>query len=110
MLKEPSSMRYPPSLNAHSPKQLRPAIAWIAIITFILLTLLCVVARLGMVLNLLFPAGALVVAALLYVRYPLMYVSFTWWLLVFGSLGKTAGRLLRGRMDRSEPNFCSRRC
>ncbi|KPQ36248.1 MAG: O-antigen ligase like membrane protein [Phormidesmis priestleyi Ana] len=73
-------MRYPPSLNAHSPKQLRPAIAWIAIITFILLTLLCVVARLGMVLNLLFPAGALVVAALLYVRYPLMYVSFTWWL------------------------------
>jgi hypothetical protein len=59
---------------------LYPAIPWIAIIGFVALTLLCVMAHLGTVLNLLFPVGAIAVAALLYWRYPLMYVSFTWWL------------------------------
>lgn len=58
----------------------QPALPWIAILFLVVLTALCLVARLGAVLTLLFPAGTLAVAVLLYWRYPLMYISFTWWL------------------------------
>lgn len=59
---------------------LQPAIAWVPVLSFVGLSLLCVLAKLGTVLTLLFPAGAFLVAAFLYWRYPLMYVSFIWWL------------------------------
>ena len=59
---------------------LQPAIAWIPILALVVLTALCVAAGLGGLLNLLFPAGAFVVAIVLYWRYPVIYVSFAWWL------------------------------
>ncbi len=69
------------SLNAQSsPPLLKPALAWLPILGFILLSALCVAVNLGSLLNLLFPAGAFAISIFLYWRYPLVYVSFTWWL------------------------------
>ena len=59
---------------------LQPALAWIPVLCLMGVSLLCVLANLGSVLTLLFPAGTFVVAAFLYWRYPLMYVSFTLWI------------------------------
>lgn len=59
---------------------LQPAAAWTVILGFILLTVVCVLAGLGKVLNLAFPAGAFAVSIFLYFRYPLLYLGFTWWL------------------------------
>lgn len=51
------------------------------IIGFFLFSLLLAIGGLGKILNLLFPAGALGLAWILYKKYPLSYVTFTWWLL-----------------------------
>lgn len=51
-----------------------------AILALFLLTTLCLLAGLGKVLNLLFPAGSLAVAVFLYFRYPVLYIGFTWWI------------------------------
>ncbi|MGB5914041.1 MAG: O-antigen ligase domain-containing protein [Phormidesmis sp.] len=59
---------------------LQPALAWLPILGLIALCALCVAGNLGSLLNLLFPAGAFAVSIFLYWRYPLVYVSFTWWL------------------------------
>lgn len=58
---------------------LKPAIAWIAILGFISFSLLCILLGLGKILNLAFPAGALIVGAILYFRFPILYIGFTWW-------------------------------
>lgn len=60
--------------------KLQPALAWLVILGFILLLLLCLGVRLGRVLNLVFPAGSFAVGTFLYLRYPLFYNSFTWWI------------------------------
>ncbi|EAW35726.1 hypothetical protein [Lyngbya sp. PCC 8106] len=62
------------------PFSLQPALAWTAILGFTLVSTLCILAGLGKILNLLFPAGALGVGVFLYFRYPLLYLGFTWWL------------------------------
>ena len=67
------------STTTHLPL-LQPAIAWIPILGFAIISLLCLAANLGTVLNLFFPAGALLIAVFLHWRYPLMYVSFAWWI------------------------------
>jgi hypothetical protein len=59
---------------------LQPALAWIAILVFISFSALCLLVGLGKILNLVFPAGALAVGTLLYFRYPILYVGFTWWM------------------------------
>jgi hypothetical protein len=59
---------------------LQPAIAWNAILGFSAFSALCLLAGLGKILNLAFPAGALAVGVLLYFRYPILYVGFTWWM------------------------------
>jgi hypothetical protein len=59
---------------------LQPAIAWVAILGFVILSLTCIVAGLGNILNLIFPAGALGVSVFLYFRYPILYTGFIWWL------------------------------
>lgn len=51
------------------------------IIGFFLFSLLLAMGGLGKILNLLFPAGALGLAWIFYKKYPLSYVTFTWWLL-----------------------------
>ncbi len=59
---------------------LQPAPAWTAILGFILFSALCVLGGAGSILRLVFPAGAFVVAVFLYLRYPILYLGFTWWL------------------------------
>lgn len=58
---------------------LQPKPAWMAILALLLFTTLCLLAGLGKILNILFPAGSLAVGVFLYLRYPIFYVSFTWW-------------------------------
>lgn len=41
---------------------------------------MCLLAGAGKILNLAFPAGAFAVSVLLYVRYPVLYIGFTWWM------------------------------
>ncbi|MGA7934752.1 MAG: O-antigen ligase domain-containing protein, partial [Kovacikia sp.] len=60
--------------------KLQPPLAWLAILSLILVTSLCLGVHLGRVLNLLFPAGAFATGTFLYLRYPLFYNSFTWWI------------------------------
>jgi hypothetical protein len=71
-------------IPSHSQKQgfsltLEPQVAWMAILGLLLFTTLCLVAGLGKVLNIIFPAGSLGVGLFLYFRYPILYVGFTWW-------------------------------
>lgn len=59
---------------------LQPALAWTAILGLFLFSALCIVAGAGSILRLLFPVGAFAVGVLLYVRYPVLYVGFTYWM------------------------------
>jgi hypothetical protein len=59
--------------------RLQPALAWTAILSLILISAVCTLAAAKMM-NLFFPAGCFAVGLLLYLRYPLLYISFTWWL------------------------------
>jgi hypothetical protein len=58
---------------------LKPQAAWMAILGLLLITALCLAAGLGKVLNIIFPAGSFGVGLFLYLRYPILYVGFTWW-------------------------------
>ena len=58
----------------------RPALAWVGILGLICITGLGTLAGAGGILRLVFPLGATAVGVLLYVRYPLLYVGFTWWI------------------------------
>jgi len=68
------------SSRQNFPVGLQPAKAWTAILGLALVTALFILAGLGKILNILFPAGALAVGVFLYFRYPLLYMGFTWWL------------------------------
>jgi hypothetical protein len=59
---------------------LQPETAWIAILGLVFLTTICVVIKAGTILRIAFPAGATAIGAWLYLKYPLMYVSYTWWI------------------------------
>lgn len=61
-------------------KLLQPLPAWIAILGLILLTAVGVLAGAGSILRIAFPVGCFFVGMLLYLRYPVLYVGFTWWL------------------------------
>ncbi len=57
-----------------------PAPAWIAILSLVLFSALCLAVHAGGLLRYAFPAGSLAIGAFLYWRYPLLYVGFTWWI------------------------------
>lgn len=59
---------------------LQPAPAWLAILGFVLFSALCILAGATSILRFTFPLGAFAVAAFLYFRYPILYISFTWWI------------------------------
>jgi hypothetical protein len=59
---------------------LQPTLAWTVILGFSFLSMVCIVAGLGQILNLAFPLGAFLVGIFLYLRYPIIYLGFTWWL------------------------------
>ena len=79
-------MSYKQVLSNHSPTRglglgfFKPAPAWIAILMLVLFTAVCILVGAGSFLNIAFPAGALVVGAFLYFRYPILYIGFTWWI------------------------------
>lgn len=58
----------------------RPAIAWTAILGLVIIVSLGILGGAGSLLRLLYPVAAMAVGALLYVRYPLLYVGFSWWI------------------------------
>jgi hypothetical protein len=58
---------------------LQPALAWIAILGLILFSALCILVHAGRLLNLAFPLGTFAVGVFLYLRYPILYLGFTWW-------------------------------
>ena len=72
------------SLSLSAPKQwnlsLQPPLAWTAILGFVLITVVGTLIAPGRIMNLVFPASAFAVAALLYFRYPLLYNGFSWWI------------------------------
>lgn len=59
---------------------LQPAVGWSIILGFVVFTALCLATGLSQLLNLAFPAGALLVGVLLYIRYPILYHGFSWWM------------------------------
>jgi len=65
---------------------LQPADAWVVILSFAGITaLLCFIGP-GKPLNLLFPAGTSAVAFYLCTRYPILYLGFTWWVILLSPL------------------------
>jgi len=77
------SYRQAPSDSSSTNKirlSLQPASAWIAILGLVFFTALLILAGAGTILNLAFPAGAFAVGLLLYFRYPILYIGFSWWM------------------------------
>jgi len=62
-----------------SPRQ-RSLQGWIVILGFVLLSVTCYFAGAASLLRLIYPATALVVAIFLYLRHPILYIGFTWWM------------------------------
>ncbi|MEH2399995.1 O-antigen ligase domain-containing protein [Nostoc sp.] len=63
----------------YSPEE-RSLQGWMAIAGFVLLTVVCYFAGATAALRLIYPVTALVVAVFLYLRHPILYISFTWWI------------------------------
>ncbi|MEG4990041.1 O-antigen ligase domain-containing protein [Microcoleus sp. BR0-C5] len=59
---------------------LQPKLAWMAILWLVIPTALCLLIRFSSILQIFFPAASVIVGAFLYWRYPILYLSFTWWL------------------------------
>lgn len=59
---------------------LQPTLAWVAILGLVFFSTVFILAGAGKILNLAFPAAALAVGVLLYIRYPILYIGFTWWM------------------------------
>lgn len=53
---------------------------WLIICAFLLLTATCYFTGAATMLRLIFPASTLLVAIFLYLRHPLLYIGFTWWI------------------------------
>lgn len=62
------------------PIGLQPAAGWTAILGLSFFTIMLILAGGGKILNVAFPAGAFIVGAFLYFRYPSLYLSYTWWM------------------------------
>jgi hypothetical protein len=73
-------------VKSPSTKLFQPPLAWIAILGFTLVVVLCLGVGFGSILRLAFPAGSLVVGAFLFFRYPLLYIGFTWWIWFLAAL------------------------
>jgi hypothetical protein len=67
------------SQTPYSPQK-RSLQGWIAIIGFVLLSVACYFAGAASLLRLTYPATALIVAIFLYLRHPILYIGFTWWM------------------------------
>lgn len=65
---------------------LQPTDAWLAILAFTVLSAVMVLAGAGSVANLAFPAGATLVGFYLSQRHPILYLGFTWWIVLLSPL------------------------
>lgn len=74
----------PPTLDAGKSAGEKQGIALMIVWAFFLA--LCLLVRAGKLLMLIFPAGSVAVGLFLYFRAPILYVSFTWWMLFLGAL------------------------
>lgn len=80
---------------------LQPAQAWMAILGLMFFSVVCILAGVGKILNLVFPAGAFGVGVFLYVRYPILYIGFTWWILFLTPLVRRLADYRSGFTDPS---------
>lgn len=69
----------PFSKEHFSPKE-RSLQAWIVILAFAFLTIACYFIGATSLLRLIYPAGAFAVAIFLYLRHPILYIGFNWWI------------------------------
>lgn len=87
------------------PKQnffnLQPTLAWLAMLGFGAFTILCILAHVGGLLRLAFPAGAFLVGIFLYSRYPILYLGFTWWIAFLSPLVRRLVDFQSGWVDPS---------
>ncbi|MDZ8080239.1 MAG: O-antigen ligase domain-containing protein [Nostoc sp. DedQUE01] len=67
------------SQENYSPQERSPQ-GWMAIAGFLLLTVVCYFAGATAALRLIYPVTALIVAVFLYLRHPILYIGFTWWI------------------------------
>jgi hypothetical protein len=74
--------------SADSQTRSRSTPAWIAIGGLAFLITICLVLGVASVLSILFPLGSFAVGVFLLLRYPVLYVGFTWWLWFLGPLIK----------------------
>ncbi len=74
------------SINKDSYKSPKSKTAWIAIFGLILVLLAGFAVGAGRLLVIIFPLGSILVGLYLYLRSPVMYVSFVWWLWFVGPL------------------------
>lgn len=58
----------------------QPAPAWMAILALVVFSALCIIVHAGNILRLAFPISTFVVGVFLYLRYPILYLGFTWWM------------------------------
>ncbi|MDB9306738.1 MULTISPECIES: hypothetical protein [Cyanophyceae] len=67
-------------LESHFFPEERSLQGWLAILGFLLLIVVCYFAGAAGLLRLVYPAMALAVAVFLYLRHPILYIGFTWWI------------------------------
>ena len=72
------------SLSKGIHQNLQPTSAWAVILGFFLFLTLCFLIGAGRVLIPIFPLGSFAIAIFLYLRHPLLYTGFTWWMWFVG--------------------------
>lgn len=59
---------------------LQPLPAWLAILALVFFSALCLLIHAGSILRITYPVLSFVVGVFLYLRYPILYLGFTWWM------------------------------
>lgn len=97
----PSKPQILPSSSVLNFLSFQPTYAWTAIISLIIVTAVAIFGGASSLLRIGFPAMAFAVGLFLYIRYPLIYVSYTWWIWF---LSPFVRRLVDWKAGYQEPN------
>jgi hypothetical protein len=81
------------------PFTLKPVLAWTAILAVVVLVVLGLLAKAGGVVRVAYPASCFLTALLLYVRYPVLFVGFSWWVWFLTPLVRRLVDLQSGWLD-----------
>ncbi len=79
MTPKQTSLKKPLKLGGFT-LNLQPASAWTALLGLMIFTILMILAGGGKILNFAFPALAFATGIFLYLRYPVLYLGFSWWM------------------------------